>query len=132
MRPARFITKFCALLALAAFANAQAMVCCVIPMRMAGTGAEAPMAADHSCCKKAATLPGEQACSAEVAGQGCGGPAESTALYSAFFASDAGAMLPAPDRFPALSPEISGVTGSKAPPHDTGPPRFLELRRLLI
>jgi hypothetical protein len=127
-----WILRTFAFLAVAAFANAQSMICCVFPVRIAGLPAQ-EMASDHSCCQKTASIPGEQTCSPEISTHGCNGPAESEALQSVSFENPENSPATVQHSIPMLEPKASpGPQFASETPLDTGPPRFLALRRLLI
>lgn len=145
----RRILALAAFAALAAWANVQAMACCVMAAEPAV--AEAPMAADHSCCPGndgAAAADANSNANAEDAPAhppGCGmertdaatlccASGEVAAVSATTVApADAGlAVLPVASAWPAVSSAASGPPWHVASSPPDGAPPFLSYQRLLI
>ena len=132
MRFSRLTLRLMALPALTALLHAQSLVCCwnmpdpQKPVAAASIDVNG-MAADHSCCQKQPV--DTEGLLITEPGMGCGFQALDAALVSAgpitdFEAAPGLALTPAEPAPAYFAPQAVIA--------DTGPPRFLSLRRLLI
>lgn len=152
MTRSRAILSITALVALAGWANAQAMSCCWLPAALSLAGStevvieapEAPMAADHSCCAGATESPTE-AGTDDPAGCGFGDSGTLAACCERADGAAVSAAVAVADVFPvsvcvaeypgiaeelAVSPRLSLRSTASIP--ETGPPVYLAVQRFLI
>jgi len=138
------LTILCAILALAAWVNTQAMVCCWFPCGSKAVSAKVEMTSalsgqGHECCQRASissasttpvSVPSGVAAISSLTHGSCG---QYDAQVSESFTTVSLHLALVPEReLPGEIVQAPSHFLSAVPFDDSGPPHFLTLRRLLI